>query len=103
MDNSPKASASPKSRTKKPKQLDFFEALREVSLNKCITKLEWNEPNCYLKLVDGRLVIYKPDTKLFHPLIVSDGDMAGEDWIVIDPTSTSHKEVSNPQAIQKWD
>lgn len=101
MDQLPQVSAtSPKPKTKKPTNLDFFDALRQVYLGKCITKLEWNEPDCYFKLVDGRLMIYKPDTKMFHPLIVTDGDMAGEDWIVIEP-SNSRKEVSNPQANQE--
>jgi hypothetical protein len=62
--------------------LDFFDALRQVRDGRRITKLEWDDPACFLQMLNGHLMIYKPSTAKYHDLIVSDGDMFGEDWIV---------------------
>ncbi len=78
---SPLPKTSPKKES--DKTFDFYEALAHVAAGKSITKLEWKDESIFLKLVDGRLCIYKED-KLFHPLIVTDGDMIGLDWVVIE-------------------
>ena len=70
----------------KPKQqphLDFPDAMRAIISGKRVTKLEWDDPRTYLELKDGKLKIYKSDTKRFHDLIVSDGDLMGLDWVVL--------------------
>ena len=59
----------------------FFAALREVSLGKKATKLEWNNPNIYIIVNDDRLQI-KLEGGEFHDLIVSQADMDGQDWAV---------------------
>ena len=62
-------------------ELNFFDALKEVSCGKRITKREWNDQEIYLTMADGRLKISKQGK--LHDLIISDGDMTGEDWVVI--------------------
>lgn len=63
--------------------MDFFEAFRAIADAKSVTRLEWKDPNCYCRLVNGKVCIHKSDTDLFHPWIINDGDMDGEDWVVI--------------------
>ena len=65
------------------KGMDFFEAFRAIADAKSVTRLEWGDSNYYCRLVNGRVCIHKPDTDLFHSWIINDGDMAGEDWVVI--------------------
>jgi len=60
----------------------FDEAIREVKGGAKITKIEWSNPEYYGLLSGGFLMLHKPDGKLYQWL-VSDGDMLGEDWIVI--------------------
>ena len=43
---------------------------------------EWPDDGTYVTMRDEKLMIFKPETKTFHPLILSTGDMSGEDWIV---------------------
>jgi len=44
---------------------------------------EWPDDGTYVVMRDEKLMIYKPETKSFHSLILSTGDMSGEDWVVI--------------------
>lgn len=61
--------------------LDFYEALREVSDGRRITRQAWEE-GFWVMLHDGRLRIHKPDGVLYD-LIVSEGDMFAEDWMLL--------------------
>jgi len=77
------ASTTPKPRKKAQPNLDFFDALREVFKDKVVTKIEWNDPDYYVLMRNGHLTLHKPDGK-FYDLIVTDGDMAGTDWVILD-------------------
>ncbi len=67
----------------KPKvTLDFFEALRAVLTGAQITKSEWEDKACYGVLRGGQLMLHKSDGK-FYQWIISEGDMLGEDWMVL--------------------
>ncbi len=65
-------------------EMNFFDALRKVQDGKCVTRQEWNDENIYVHMNGANLVIKLPDG-LDHPLLVTDGDMSGEDWRVIVP------------------
>lgn len=67
----------------KIKEMDFPDALREVIAGKKITKLEWCNKEFYGVLEDEMLVLWKDDGKKYQ-WILSDADIKGEDWIVID-------------------
>ena len=81
--NNPKVSPTPKSKPSKPAdgEMDFPGAMRAVIDGSTITKLEWEnkeivvylESTLKIKLADGTT----------HDLIVSDGDMIGEDWVIV--------------------
>jgi len=71
-------------RPTKPVTMDFPDAMREVIAGKKIAKLEWaekGEPECYALLNAGMLQIFRGAS--FHAWNVSDGDLAGEDYIVV--------------------
>jgi hypothetical protein len=62
--------------------MDFPSAIARIIAGDKITKIEWNNPEYYGVLEGGFLMLHKPDGKLYQ-WIVSDGDIMGEDWIVI--------------------
>jgi hypothetical protein len=75
-------STSPKAPQVQVKKMDFYDAIRQIIAGKCVTRIEWLNPEIFLKLVDGHLEIHKLDDK-FYDLIVSDGDMLAEDWMLV--------------------
>ena len=61
--------------------LDFPDAMRAVAGGSKVTKLEWDNPEIVVWL-DEHLRIKLADG-IIHDLIVSDGDMIGEDWVIV--------------------
>ena len=61
--------------------MTFPEAMKQIIQGEKVTKLEWNDPETYLILTTHLYLHKSAGTE--HPLIVSDGDMLGEDWIVV--------------------
>lgn len=64
-------------------EMDFPDALREVIAGKKITKLEWCNKEVYVELRDEKLEIMRDNGKYYH-LLLSEGDIKGEDFVVID-------------------
>lgn len=62
--------------------LDFPDALRAVMGGKSITKQEWDNPEIKVALHALHLSIIRD--KGWQDLIVTDGDLFGTDWVVID-------------------
>lgn len=71
-------------RPSKTETFDFPQAIRHIASGYKVTKLEWDNQEYYLQMVNEHLMIHKPDTKQFHDLIVSYADMIGTDYILID-------------------
>jgi len=65
------------------KEMDFPDAIREITNGKLLTRKEWNNPNICILLKDNKLKIILAD-RTFHDLIVSDGDMLGTDWVIVE-------------------
>lgn len=64
--------------------LDFYAALKAIADGARITKLEWNDPETYGVLVDGKVMLRKHDADYeFYPWTISDGDIAGTDWVIL--------------------
>lgn len=59
---------------------NFYRALKEMELGQKVTKLEWADEAIYGYL-EGVLKLNKRGT--VHQWIVNDGDIMGEDWIII--------------------
>ena len=61
--------------------MDFVAAIECIIDGYKITKLEWANKETYGLLKDGKLMLHLPDG--FHDWIISDGDLNGEDYIVV--------------------
>jgi len=64
------------------KMMDFPDAIREVIAGKKIYKAEWENKEFYGFLNGNVLSIHKPDGKNYQ-WVINDGDLMGNDWIVI--------------------
>jgi hypothetical protein len=73
---------SPKPQQVQIKKFDFPEAIKQLNIGKSITRVGWSDPEYFLAVIDGHLKIHKPDSK-FYDLIVTDGDMLAEDWMLV--------------------
>ena len=49
-----------------------------------VRRQEWEDDETYIVIREEKLMIFKPEDKKFHPLIVSIGDLLGLDWIVVE-------------------
>lgn len=84
---------SPSSDPNKPVGMDFATAIQQVIEGKRVTRLEWGNPEIWLmmfvwsninpKTPTGKyLTIHHADGAM-NPLAISDGDLAGDDWVVV--------------------
>lgn len=95
--NQPDESASQFSPAASPNKemagMDFGTALKTIVHGGRVTKLEWADPNIYLLMfmwgasnpntpAGMYLTIHHADGTM-HPLCVNDGDILGEDWVVV--------------------
>lgn len=79
IDGEPVNNVSPVYGGKISRQLTFPDAMREILLNKKITRSSWtNGDFCLLK--DGFLEIYTKGG--YHQWLISDGDLEGNDWVI---------------------
>lgn len=64
--------------------LGFPDAIAAVGLGKTIGKEEWDiEEGYFAKLLDGRVKIHNPNGN-FYDWILSDADLQGEDYYIIE-------------------
>ena len=74
--------------------MDFMDALRMVIEGRRVTKLEWESEQTWMYLIMfGTLsnkmpaakyvAVHRPDGSV-EPLAVSDGDLLGKDWVVLE-------------------
>lgn len=61
--------------------MDFPDAIREVINGKIIKRLSWSVASDYGLLKDGWLTIFTKNK--FHVWKINDGDLEGQDWIVV--------------------
>lgn len=82
--HSPVPAKSPTKANKESKNelIDFYDALKALAGGSKITKEEWGDIAIYCLLRNSRAQIFLTDG-LFHDWIISDGDLAGEDWFVL--------------------
>ena len=65
------------------KPFDFPTAVNRLIDGKKIHKLEWKDIKFFGVVQEGKLKLHKSDGK-FYDWIVSEADLTGKDWIVID-------------------
>lgn len=85
MDNEEQIQSSPlpTSLVDQPMQYLFWDAMKIVAEGRKVTKLEWANPEIYGVMSEGKLCIHLVDGQL-HPWILSDSDMAGDDFVVVE-------------------
>ena len=85
MNHSPQQSGtSPKIQQYNYKVMDFGAAMTAVLNGNKVRSEGWEDENIYLVLQNEKLMIFKTEDKMLHPLIVTSGDMAGQDWVIIE-------------------
>ena len=63
--------------------MTFPVAMAAIIDAKRITRLEWDDPDTYGMLRDGRLMLFRSDMgKRWHHWIISEGDLLGDDWVI---------------------
>lgn len=62
--------------------MNFPQATEVIIDGGKVTRIAWADKNVYVLLRNGQLQI--KDSAGYHPLIVSDGDMLADDWIVVE-------------------
>lgn len=72
----------PKKTESAPITMDFPAAIRALINGSLITRLEWNNDD-YCLLQNGWLRIFTSSDEKFHDWLVSEGDMAVSDWVII--------------------
>ena len=84
-----KAAGSPTSpvvkKAKDQPGMSFYSALRKLVGGKKITRDDWEDPEIYGYLKDGRVVIHGGPTGdgKDHPWTINEGDLKAEDWKVL--------------------
>lgn len=78
MDNEQSTSPTP---IRPDVHVDFYVALKAIMDGAYVTKAEWNNKETYGYLREGKLTLFR-DNKDFDWILI-DGDVAGEDWIVL--------------------
>jgi len=73
---------SPKKKKENRTQLDFPEAIMVVRNGGKITKLEWKNDKIYGCMNNGFLSLHQENGS-FSRWLVNDGDMVGEDWVIV--------------------
>ncbi len=75
-------SPSAQAQTQVREEMPFYYALSQVRQGKKISRHAWNNRDCYLFIEGEVLKIKNLDGKIYD-LIVTIGDMDGNDWFVV--------------------
>lgn len=67
--------------TERKVMLDFFDAVRAISVGEKVTRIEWKNASEYCFIHANVLHIHRNNTD--HVWQISLGDIEGEDWIVL--------------------
>lgn len=67
--------------TKKPIEMDFFEAIKQTLDGKKITRLSWETNSTYGQMVKDELMIFVRGE--FHSWTIVPGDITANDWIIL--------------------
>ena len=70
------------SQTKINKPTSFYQAVRRASTGVKVRRLEWQNENIYVAMIDEILRIYDAKDEKMHPWTINLGDIEGMDWVV---------------------
>ena len=63
--------------------MTFNQAMKVLLYGGSVQRSSWPDPKVVVKFVDEKLKIYGILDNLWHPLIVSIGDVTGTDWLEV--------------------
>ena len=63
-------------------EMKFAEIIDPLLEGNKLRRMSWPE-GVFLSIRDEQLKIYNPSDKSVRPLILSTGDMMGEDWVIM--------------------
>lgn len=62
-------------------KMNFSDAIEQLINGEKVRRASWENIEVHLSIKEDKLCIYKTEEKKYVPLIVSIGDMLGEDWV----------------------
>jgi len=68
--------------------MDLGSCLKQMIKGGKFRRLEWEDEGTYITVRDAQVMIFKTDDNMVHPLIVSEGDILGEDWVKIEDSKS---------------
>jgi len=64
-------------------EMDFAGCLDAILGGSKVRRLEWPDNGTYVVMADEKIMIFKPEDDMLHPLILSRGDMVNNDWVML--------------------
>ena len=63
--------------------MSFADCLLAILDGSKARRLEWPDNGTFITMREGKVMIFNTKDNLLHPLIVTDGDILGDDWFII--------------------
>ena len=63
--------------------MTFGTCLQKLMLGERCRRMVWEDEGVYITIKDEKLMIFRTDDKILHPLTVSVGDITGIDWVIV--------------------
>ncbi len=63
--------------------MTFGSCLQKLMLGERCRRVAWEDEGVYITIKDEKLMIFRTDDKVLHPLMVSVGDITGTDWVIV--------------------
>jgi len=64
-------------------EMKFAEIIDELIEGRKFRRKSWENNGVFISIRDERLKIYNPADKTVRELIISTGDLMGEDWVTV--------------------
>ena len=63
--------------------MSFSDCLLAILDGSKARRLEWEDNGTFITMREGKVMIFKTEDNMLHPLIVTDGDILGDDWTIL--------------------
>jgi hypothetical protein len=64
-------------------EMKFYEIIDNLIEGQSFRRKSWENKGVFIAIRDEKLKIYNPEDKTVRDLIVSTGDLMGEDWVSV--------------------
>ena len=66
----------------KQAEMSFNKALDKLMNGRMVRRMEWEDPDIHLALINDVVMIYQTEDKKYYSLALSSGDILGNDWVL---------------------